>query len=69
MEMREIAAVEAVRTGMVTAHDRKAADRWRRRVMRAAAQREQVGLTGMALEHAVRSLAQTHPEYVVEESA
>ncbi len=53
--------------GTVTAHDRKAASRWRSHEtrMRARLSGSDRALTGEALERAVMSLAATHPEYVV----
>jgi hypothetical protein len=56
--------VEAVRVGTITAHDRKAADKWRRAVERRAT-RKQRGLVGEALESAVRNVAAMFPENVV----
>lgn len=55
--------VEAVRAGMHFVHDPRAYRRWRSSVDRASGR--QVGLTGDALEAAIRSLATQHPEYVV----
>jgi len=55
--------VEAVRVGTVLAHDAKAARRWHSR-KRPGVSRPK-GLTGMALEQAVMTLASTHPQYVV----
>ena len=55
------ALVEAVRVGTIFAHDAKQYGRWRSR----SRNRRKPGLTGQALEQAIRSLAGAHPEYVV----
>lgn len=54
--------VEAVRLGMVVAHDRQAFDAWRAEHP-IAGQRSR-GLTGAGLEQAVMALAVSRPEYV-----
>jgi hypothetical protein len=56
-------AVASVRVGYVIARDRRAAQRWDRRVARR--QRRSAGLSGASLEAAIMGLAATHPEYVV----
>jgi hypothetical protein len=58
--------VEAARIGNVAAGSKQGATGWQR--LRARLTREREGLTGMALETAIRSLAMTNPEYVVVES-
>lgn len=55
------AAVEATRIGYVVARDRKAAQRWDRRVMR----RNRDAQTAANLEASIAALRSTHPEYVV----
>lgn len=60
-------AVEAVRVGMITAHNQRMLNRWRLAQRRAEAKAAQgsVGLTGAALEQAVMAIALRSPEYVV----
>lgn len=58
------ALVEAVRVGTITAHDRKAADKWRRSVERRQAPKRR-GLVGDALEAAVMGVAQMFPQNVI----
>lgn len=55
--------VEAVRIGMVTAQDRRAAQRWRASLARLAPQ-SRPALSPAALEAAVMSFARRHPEYI-----
>lgn len=55
-------AVEAVRIGYLAAHDKRIYSKW---VNRRRKGRQQVGLTGQALEAAIMGLARSHPEYVV----
>ena len=55
--------IEAARMGYIFGRNQKAYSSWRRRVD--ASTHTKVGLTGEALEAAVRSLAATNPEYVV----
>lgn len=55
--------VEAFRAGAIFARDQKQYDRWRRKARRTS--ERPVGLTGAALESAVRGLAARNPEYVV----
>lgn len=58
------ADVEAVRIGTVAGSDRKANERWQRERNKMKVQPEQ-GLTGAALERAIMTLAQAHPDLVV----
>jgi len=55
--------VEAARMGAIFARDQRSYARWRRRIDQDAGRAR--GLTGAALEGAVRALATTNPEYVV----
>lgn len=57
------AGVEAARMGTVFAHNVKAYRSWRRTMDRHAGRK--ASLSAEALEATVRSLATTHPEYVV----
>ena len=61
------AMVSATRAGTIFAHDQRAWTRWQsRRQARQATRGGTVrGLTGAALERAVRGLASRNPEYVV----
>jgi hypothetical protein len=60
--------VEAVRIGYVIAQDKRANARWKAMKNRQTLDGKGGGLTGLALEGAVRSLAMTNPEYVVVEA-
>lgn len=55
------ANVEAVRAGTIFAHDKKAARKWARRRIAKTSR----GLTGMALEQAVRGIAEMFPKNVI----
>lgn len=62
MEDRFATHVEAVRTGFVTAQDKKALNKWRSRQRTATG--DSVGLTGAALERAVMAIAAKDPSLV-----
>lgn len=61
-ESRMDEAVEAVRIGYLAATQKGVYSKWTNRRRRG---RQQVGLTGAALEAAIMGLARTNPEYVV----
>ena len=55
-------AVEATRIGYIIARDRRSYQRWNSRPRRGAKRK---GLTGMALESAVRNIAAMYPDNVI----